>query len=158
MLISTSLRIASMPAATWANARRVLAATMQNSRCGAGFAVCLAASTRLGINPARHLGGEHLINGNSPGSHRSQLMTPGPHQFTRPAPTAFEPVALQQSPATWSWFRPPLQHLLGGNHECPSCLATLAGVVGSVALPPSPGTPAFVIPHARNPSAACSAA
>src|SRR6476660_4368965 len=50
--ISTSLRIASMPAATWASSRSSgprTAATMQNSVAPV-LAVCLAASTRLGMS------------------------------------------------------------------------------------------------------------
>ena len=52
MLISTSLRIASMPAATWVINRSSgprTAATMQNS-VAPDLAVCLAASTRLGMS------------------------------------------------------------------------------------------------------------
>ena len=50
--MSTSLRIASMPAATWASSRSSgprTAATMQNSVAPV-LAVCLAASTRLGMS------------------------------------------------------------------------------------------------------------
>src|SRR3954447_3171214 len=50
--MSTSLRMASMPAATWASSRSSTpntAATMQNS-VAPDFAVCLAASTRLGMS------------------------------------------------------------------------------------------------------------
>ena len=52
MWISTSLRIASIPAATWASRRSSgprTAATMQNS-VAPDLAVCLAASTRLGMS------------------------------------------------------------------------------------------------------------
>ncbi len=50
--MSTSLRIASMPAATWDSSRSSgprTAATMQNSVAPV-LAVCLAASTRLGMS------------------------------------------------------------------------------------------------------------
>ncbi len=53
--MSTSLRIASMPAATWAISRSSgprTAATMQNS-VAPDLAVCLAASTRLGMSSQR---------------------------------------------------------------------------------------------------------
>lgn len=77
MLISTSLRIASMPAATWAINRSSgprTAATMQNS-VAPDLAVCLAASTRLGMSSQALRTGRRTApiasrNGNPPGSHR----------------------------------------------------------------------------------------
>ena len=95
-LMSTSLRIASMPAATWAISRSSgprTAATMQNS-VAPDLAVCLAASTRLGMSSQALRTGE----ANSPDCEQKwqssgqppvfRLMMPststsGPHQRIR---------------------------------------------------------------------------
>lgn len=181
MLISTSLRIASMPAATWAINRSSgprTAATMQNS-VAPDLAVCLAASTRLGMSSQALRTGE----ANSPDCEQKwqssgqppvfRLMMPststsGPHQRIRTSWASANSSSSRSSgscstASTWSWFRP--------SPRCSTCWRATtrmselfppswpASFVGRVAacvtrysLHPSSS------PHARNPSAACSAA
>ena len=122
--MSTSLRIASMPAATWASSRSSgprTAATMQNSVAPV-LAVCLAASTRLGMSSQALRTGD----AKSPDCEQKwqssgqppvlRLMMPststsGPHHFIRTSWASASSSSSRSSGSCstcsiWSWLRP----------------------------------------------------